>query len=49
MTTKRKPPKKRPGPIARLPLPKKAPQRHRVVRTDIRARVKERLRRLEED
>jgi len=49
MTKKRKAPARRAGPIARLPLPTKAPQRHRVVRSESRAKVKERLRRFEED
>lgn len=42
-------PKRRPGPVARLPLPPKPPQRHRDARADRRTKVKERLRRLEED
>jgi hypothetical protein len=44
-----KKPKRRAGPVARLPLPGKPPQRHRDARADPRKRVKERLRRLEED
>jgi len=44
-----KKPKRRPGPVARLPLPGKPPQRHRDARADPRTRVKQKLRRLEED
>ena len=38
-----------PGPIARLPLPKKAAQRHADARKLSRAKEKERLRRQSED
>jgi len=41
--------KRRPGPVARLPLPPKPPQRHGDARADRRAKVKERLRRYQED
>jgi len=37
--------KRRPGPIARLPLPKKAEQRHGDERKFSRSKEKERLRR----
>jgi len=46
---RRKPARRRPGPIARLPLPKKAPQRHGDARKFSRAKEKERLRRQPEE
>jgi hypothetical protein len=46
---KPKEPKRRPGPIARLPLPPKPPQRHRDTRAAPRTKVREKLRRGEED
>jgi hypothetical protein len=46
---KRKPARRRAGPIARLPLPKKAPQRHGDARKYSRAKEKERLRRVPEE
>jgi len=46
---KPKKPKRRPGPVARLPLPAKPPQRHRDARTFSRSKEKELVRRHPEE
>lgn len=46
---KAKPPKLPPGPLARLPLPKKTEKRHGDARKYSRTRERQRLRRRSED